>query len=150
MASGLMSTKRCRDVSVGASLQSDVRRNGFFDSFAMPSRAPQGRQFLAALAGTGFPSASVPAGVSTQSHTPPAGHSASVGTPAPVCGTPMSWNPLSENSEVLWQSLQAALPANSFAPCWARGEIRLLSAPAATHLSKAELRLTIFVLLSVF
>src|SRR3569623_2176132 len=144
MASGLMSTKRCRDVSVGSSLQSDVRRNAFFDSFAMPSRAPQGRQFLAALAGTGFPAASVPAGGSTQSQTPPAGHAAAVGTPAPVCGTPMSWNPLSENRGVLWQSLHAALPTNSFAPCCACGEITLLSAPAATHLSNAELRLIIF------
>jgi hypothetical protein len=39
-----------------------------------------------------------------------------VGTPGPTWATPTLWNLLSENSAVLWQSLQAALPTNRRAP----------------------------------
>src|SRR5713226_194357 len=79
LASGNVSSDRktLRVSSVGSSLQTLPRRNALVRSLVRPSRAPQGRQFLAGLAATGEPSAAVVAGAPTQSHTPPAGQSAS-------------------------------------------------------------------------
>ncbi len=53
----------------------------------------------------------------------------------------MSWNPPSENSGVLWQSMHAALPTNSRAPRLAAGEIAVEAEPSSTKVSKAESRL---------
>src|SRR5579863_1961744 len=68
----------------GASLHIESRRNPLAFSFCAPSYEPQGRQFL------GPPRCVLETGA--QSQTPPAGQSASVGTPTPFCPTPTLWN----------------------------------------------------------
>src|SRR4051812_25153285 len=89
--------------------------------------APHGRQFL-------------PSPVQSQDEL--AVHSRSVGTAGPDCGTPPLWNASSVSIGPLWQSMQAAFPTNSRAPCFARSEIYVDRGPSATKRSKSLTRLT--------
>src|SRR5579871_1980095 len=106
-----------------------LRRNEVFAlSLRAPAQTPDGRQLEASIPGAQSQLLLV------------SGQSSTVGTWSPAWGTPILWKRPSENSGVLWQSMQEAFPTNRRAPFSACGEIQPDPGPSCAKRSNGVSR----------